>query len=118
MPFPSVLPEIVNASWNCPAHEPLTGYDTAALATFWASAVVDAAEAALYAHETRLSVVPCKTYPIVWSAAEVVADDTESIANSALEPHAEVDADDGFGERVHVGMLRAGLHDPCTSAAK
>jgi hypothetical protein len=60
-----------------------------------------------YAHWRRVSVELCKTYATVVSAAEAVADESESIANSAVLPHAEPDDVDGFGERGHVGAATA-----------
>jgi len=41
VPFPSVLPARVTASWNRPEHEPLVGYETVALDTSVASVEFD-----------------------------------------------------------------------------
>ena len=113
-----MLPERLSTSWNCPEHAPLTGYDTEAVLTFVASGALDATDVVPYAQDRRVSVEFCKTYATVVSAAEAVAEETESIANSALVPHAETDTVDGFGARGHVGVLRAWLHAAWTSAAK
>ena len=114
--MPSVVPATVNASWNCPTHEPLAGYETAALLTFAAKGNVDAVDAEPYGHESRLSSEFCNTYATVVSAADAVADENESIANSAVLPHTDPDAVEGSGERAQVGELNPGSHAAWTSA--
>ena len=61
VPLPLVLPAIVTASWNKPAHDPDAGYVPTTLPTNCDNTRDDVADDVPYTHVSRVNVVPVST---------------------------------------------------------